>query len=473
MFGGKYGRLRLLVCVLMLTMLLSGCMVMNSADLLSPPRLHPDHAELLKLVNEETSGSNWATTSPQAGTNRSPVQFIDLHQDGIPEAIVFLANPIDVQLQVVIYSKTGESKFKKLTSFPLKGGAFNRVEYADLNNDGILEIIIGQSFGAESSYAGSVYTLVNDEPMVVLQDTPYTSLYVYDLNDDDRSELLLLNHDESGNNAYAELYGLNLGDDAMHFLGKAPLSAGIRTPDRIIGGRLNAHIPTVIVDGFSSVAAGLVSDVLILSENGLENISFTPIDNYSRTTFRSLEINAMDVDFDGFLEIPVVVKMPQPQKVKVQSDSYIYWYAYDKSFSMALHCATYPSQTDNWYLLYPDEWIGKVYTQTSESKGIRTTTFSMEYNGFQFELLSIYSYPTDQPLPAGENRSFLVLSQGRRFYASLPNEVKLGSLPEQYRISNIADVRKRFAIIDFNGDNKSLADFFPVLSYDDDDRNDR
>jgi hypothetical protein len=97
----------------------------------------------------------------------------------------------------------------------------------------------------------------------------------------------------------------------------------------------------------------------------------------------------------------------------------------------------------------------------------------MEYNGFQFELLSIYSYPTDQPLPAGENRSFLVLSQGRRFYASLPNEVKLGSLPEQYRISNIADVRKRFAIIDFNGDNKSLADFFPVLSYDDDDRNDR
>ncbi len=456
MFCGKNGRWRLAMCFLMLVVFLSGCMVMNTADLLSLPRLLPDHADILKIVNDVTSGSNWTTTSPQSGTNRSPVQLVDLYQDGIPEAIVFLSNSIDVQLQVMILSKTGESKYTPLTSYTLNAVSFERVEYADVNGDGILEMIIGQSFGAKSNYTATVYTLVNDEPVAVLTNAPYTSLYVHDLNGDEKGELLLLNHDETGNNAYAELFGLNPGDSAMQPLGRAPLSAGVRAPSKIVGGRLNEEMPAVIVDGYSTAAQGMVSDVLILTEEGLVNISFDAIYNFSYTG-RARMVHAMDVDFDGFLEIPKAVPMPQPQKVDVEPDTYLFWFAYDKSADIFRHAVTYQAHADPWYFLFPEEWVGRVYARHSESGGLKTTTFSMEYNGYQYDLLSIHVYVSDTRLAEADNKELLTQSQGRYFYVTIPGRSKLSGLPDKYWV-NFGEVKRRFAILDSNGDNRRLAE---------------
>ena len=83
-------RIRFLLAILAAILGLSGCMALNSADLLTLPEISPDHRELLKLINTVTASSDWSTTNPVAGSNKLTTQFVDIYQDGIPEAVAEL-----------------------------------------------------------------------------------------------------------------------------------------------------------------------------------------------------------------------------------------------------------------------------------------------------------------------------------------------------------------------------------------------
>ena len=136
-------RIRSLLVLLAVILGLSGCMALNSADLLTLPEISPDHRELLKLINSATASSAWTTTNPVAGSNKLTTQFVDIYQDGIPEALAFFRNPADFKLRLTIYTKTGKSTYGELCTIEMAGEQFHRIDFVDVNGDGNREFIVG------------------------------------------------------------------------------------------------------------------------------------------------------------------------------------------------------------------------------------------------------------------------------------------------------------------------------------------
>ena len=66
--------LLLLFCI---TLSLSGCMMLNSSDLLTLPEISPEHRQLLKLVNAETASAAWATALYKQRTDRKSTDWTE------------------------------------------------------------------------------------------------------------------------------------------------------------------------------------------------------------------------------------------------------------------------------------------------------------------------------------------------------------------------------------------------------------
>ena len=215
-------RIRSLLVLLAVILGLSGCMALNSADLLTLPEISPDHRELLKLINAATASSAWTTTNPVAGSNKLTTQFVDIYQDGIPEALAFFRNPTDFKLRLAIYTKTGKSTYGELCTIEMAGEQFHRIDFVDVNGDGNREFIVGIRHATSAMYGLNVFTLKNSEG-VLLADATYTDLALYDLTGDTVTDIVTINSDAGGINAHAELFGRT--ENGFGSLGTAPLSA--------------------------------------------------------------------------------------------------------------------------------------------------------------------------------------------------------------------------------------------------------
>jgi hypothetical protein len=386
---------------------------MSADELYSLPRASEEYIRLqIRIDAVLNAGAEFSP--PTGGPNRQSVQVKDLDGDGVDEALAFFSvagseNP----LRIHIFRKT-EDDYQSADVIEGGGTAIESVRYADMNGDGVTELIVGWQMSTALQHL-TIYSL-RDLQHVRIVGADYTGISICDLNADGGDDVIAVRLAAAETPGEAESFTLMSDGEVVSSV--ARLSAGVESVARILSGRLRDGSPAVFVDG--KAGGSTITDVLTYS-GGLVNISADAATGYAAGTERALSMYCSDIDKDGSIEVPVTTPL------LAQSETTYYgidWYAYGRSGGRTLALSTYHNNSDGWYMILPKSWRGRFTVRREDfAPGERALVFS-------------YIYATDDGRPlfddclkiftlSGDNKEersrlpgrFVILSEGNAIYA--------------------------------------------------------
>ena len=417
---------------------LSGCLRVTADNLYSLPQMSEEYLRLQTQINSVLSqGAEFSP--PTGGPNRQAVQLKDVNGNGTDEVLAFFTVTGESMLKICIFERIG-GDYSIAETIEGIGEAFESVRYADMDGDGVVEIIVGWQMGAALKYM-SIYS-IRSEQSVLLAREEYSELTVFDLNGDGKKDVVALRLPTQESDAIAQVF-TSMSDGEI-VRAEARLSSGIDTIARMLAGRLMDGTPAVFVESEGKYDDGnFVTDICAFQNGEFRNISLKEPSGISEDTVRA-RINSSDINKDGVIEVPII------RLLQTQSDTVYHvidWYAYGSDGSSRLALTTYHNNNDEWYLVLPFDWRGKVSIRREDIvSGERTVIFSYidDEEGLYEDFLKVYRLSGE----IGEKRAYLpgrvvLKSEGMFTYA-----FELLAPPNSHGLSfNEALIRENFSLI--------------------------
>lgn len=411
------GRKWIIAALSALLLLFSGCTIMASVEeLYALPRLPEEYQSLGNQI-DSILYSGAEMISPTSGTNLQSVQLQDLNGDGVSEAIAFFRGNNDERpLKIYIFQEVNEV-YEVAAVIEGSGTSIYSVSYLDMNGDGVKEILV--SWRVSTQQALSVYGLEDLKP-VLLMSAAYARYETADLDGDGMLELVLLRGDEAETGgSLAEYYdwdGANLLPRSA-----ARLSVSVGELQWMQIGTLESGETAVFVTGR---VAGVeensraVTDILIYRDDELNNVVLSQITGVSDQIARYLGIQPADIDGDGAMEVP----MPAPlSTTEIGEEMWkIYWYDYDAGGNASRSVITYHNLTDSWYLMIPEEWNGHftVVQNNTNTTEHSTTFYGLSGRSADKVLFTIYTLSGDnRETQASKGERIILRRQFNAVYA--------------------------------------------------------
>ena len=408
-------RISIVLSVALAVLSLSGCLSVSADDLYSLPELSEEYLRLQAQINTILSqGAEFSP--PTSGPNRQAVQLKDINGNGVNEVLAFFAVPGESTLKAYIFEMI-EGDYTVAEILEGSGTAIESVRYADMDGDGVLEIIIGWQMSATLKFF-SIYSL-RDFRGVELAREEYTELTVFDVRADGREDVISLRLATQESAAAAQV--LSLMPDGEVVKEEVRLSNGIEAITRVLTGRLSDGVPAIYIDSEGryddSSNLMLVTDVCAFQNEVFTNISLRSQSGISEDTVRA-RLGCSDINKDG------IVKIPIQRLLKAQSETAYHaidWYAFNSGGSIRLAITTYHNNNDEWYLILPFDWRGRVSVRREDVvSGERTVIFSYitDEEGPYEDFLKVYRLSGR----IGEERANLpgrtvLMSEGSSTYA--------------------------------------------------------
>ena len=388
-----------------MALLLSGCFFRPADDLYQLPERLAGYDNLDRSIKEiradleQRNGVSSEYAVIFAGENTSTIQLQDLDGDGEREtAVTFLRLPgAEKPIKICFFTRHGEDEFRFSGMIEGEGTAVYRVDFADLNNQGLKETVVSWQLGT-GVYQLGVYTLdglnapeyENDEltpPPAAMFDpssaaanqlllTTYNRYALLDLDRDTRIEVALARLDPGGNGSALEVYGWSNG--AISMLSSVSLSAGMSSIDSMQSSFVADSLLTPALYVCSTLAeGGRAVDIVAYRDGVLSDLTMNPSTGVSKEILRgSGQQELADINGDYVLEVPV--STPLPSAGEGASDFWLtQWGQYDLSGRRTVVATTYHNRTDGWYLEIPEDWVGQLtISRTDRAVGQREVIFS-------------------------------------------------------------------------------------------------
>lgn len=288
----------LLAAVMSLT--LTGCMFRSSVeDLFTLPRVAAEYEGLSQEL-DDLQKQGYELVGPSTGQNIQPVQMVDLDNDGLSEALVFMRLQDDEKPLKIFVFRPEDDTYHRLCVIESSGTAIDSVQYEDLTGNGRLEIIVGWRISADVQTV-AVY-VPQPDPYVLLQ-SGYTRFTVTDLDGDGVKSLLLFRSDNDGQ-PVAGLYIRK--DDVISASYSSVLSYTMAELSRgsVVVGKLSDGTPAVFATGVNSQGMAM-TDILVWQESGgLTNIAQDRTTGLTAAVYPYMQLKPQDIDGDGSVEIP-------------------------------------------------------------------------------------------------------------------------------------------------------------------------
>ena len=322
---------RFTTAVILLMLFAAGLILLFSLkskpiDSLLHAPVRDDQSAQIWQVFEKAAGRNYTLKTPTDGDHRSALIHVDLDGDSKEEILAF-------------YSKEGASETVFLQIFGAEdngwialAGAesgFNevkQVEFADINGDGMLEIIIG--WGLQSSkliQQLNIYTVdIEKAEIKSIFLTKYSVFGVFDLNADGKSELAVIYGDKSAASALSVLKVFSCTSGKVSQAVSLDVDPVISTVSKISFDYLRrTNESRVYIDGFTADGQ-MTTDMMCfdIEKSGLERV-FIDGKTVSGISKRSSNVECEDINGDGVIEIPTQKKLEH----KELSSSVIEWKA--------------------------------------------------------------------------------------------------------------------------------------------------
>lgn len=398
---------------------LSGCFSTTVDDLYCPPKMPQDYVQLDARISalREELGAEYA--SPKTGGNTAPVQLQDLDGDGQAESVVtfFRAGTGELPLKIYVFRRNADDGYDVTHMIEGDGLAIQSVKYVDMDGDGDKEIVVSWRMGARQ-FILTPYQLT-EAGAIQLAEISYNHGYTdCDLDQDNRRELMVFRVDDTvPDNAWSDYYAYS--DGQVTLASSAPLSNNAGGDASIREGSLINNVPAVYIS--SKSGEGTVTDVFVLRDGQLKNITLDTETGVSTQTLRYVDISPTDINRDGILELPEPVAVQEYAPTGTASNFwFIRWRQFDTDGYSLVVQTTYHNFSDGWYLSVPDSWIGQVTISRDDSRssqGERAVVFS-RWNGSQRsqpqEFLRIYRLEGENREHRAQLGSRLVLLRSSR-----------------------------------------------------------
>ena len=288
---------------------LSGCFFSSPEGLYQSPEQSADYLSLTQTIRSAKNalsqeyGVEVEDISVMSGNNTALIQLQDMDGDGTTEtAVTFFRVPdADRPLKIYFFTKSDEDAYTASAVVEGTGSSIYRVDYVDLNGNGTKEVVVSWQMNT-GAYLLGAYSLEevmdrnvqqavahasvsNGAVSVPKRDalraeewmtTAYTDYALYDLDQDTRTEIAVIQVDPAGTNSRVDIYGWRNGT----FMARdsAPLSAGIisngiRNVDTNFLGE-EGDVPVRALYISSELADGRHAvDVVAYQDGGLANLS--------------------------------------------------------------------------------------------------------------------------------------------------------------------------------------------------------
>lgn len=360
----------LLLAGLALAAVLSGCTFFDSSveQLFTLPRMAEEYTGLSQQI-DSLIDQGYEYASPSGGRNIQSVQMVDLEDDGIQEALVFLRRSSDEKpLKIMVFRLEGDT-YRCFCTIESSGSAVDSVYYQDLNGDGCREIIVGWRISADVQTV-AVY-VPQPDPYVLLQ-SGYTRFTVTDLDGDGVKSLLLFRSDNDGQ-PVAGLYIRK--DDVISASYSSVLSYTMAELSRgsVVVGKLSDGTPAVFATGVNSQGMAM-TDILVWQESGgLTNIAQDRTTGLTVAVYPYMQLKPQDIDGDGSVEIPAPETAADDAGSGASANTaaavrgLVRWISYCGDESPDVHCVTYHDLSAGWYFRLPDTWQGEATFTTAEN----------------------------------------------------------------------------------------------------------
>jgi len=311
----------LILALAALTMLpISGCFPSGAEDLYSLPEISDTYQNLQDAVDDVLrEGAEYS--SPAAGSHRQAVQLEDLDGDGVQEAVAFFRmSEGKAPMTVCVFQASADAEYTEVFRLSGEGTGFDKVAYADMDGDGLREILVGLQLGGELKLL-TVCSPKQFQPVVLLS-ADYTDYLVSDFTGDDLADVSLIRMNAGAVGGEAELF--TVAEDGEVISSRAVLSANAESLSRLRSTALLRGERGVLAE--SAFTGGIVTDIFAWQNGRLANLTLTEESGISEDTTRSYAVYANDLNDDG------VVEVPHPVAMASQSDSTVYyrlnWTAY-------------------------------------------------------------------------------------------------------------------------------------------------
>ena len=348
-------RKRILLCLLLLAAtLLTGCNIRAINELYCLPSRSESYRNLQSQINRVMVGLEYC--APIVGENRQTVQTVDLNGDGENEYVLFARGTAENPLRLFVFSLVDE-EFVLLDTIYSTGDAFDQVEYVQMDDRPGMEIVLGRQISNQVVRNVSVYTLVSDQLEQIVT-ASYTKFVCADIDQDTRSELMILRSDPAGN-WVAELFGVENG--VVERSQEVNMSEPADAIKRIMVGKLNDGIHAVYVASSINNKA-IITDVFAMVSGVFTNVSFSNESGTSVQTLRNYYVYADDIDEDGVLELPDLITLRAPEDQSSPESQYlIRWYAMTSTGAEVDKLYTYHNFVGGWYLQLNGNLVNKIY----------------------------------------------------------------------------------------------------------------
>ncbi len=350
-------KLFLCVMVLLMALTLCGCdfFASDTSELLSPPALSDDFKKI-SLAIEQSNETDYVMEYPQSGEYRSAIVQKDINGDGQNEALAFYSTK-DGETEVmninVICKK--DKEWKSVTVQSIVAGGVHRVEFCDLDQDGINEILVGWQIYAASEMQLAVYTFKNNSLNQRML-SRYNHFAVCDLDENNTDDIFIIDTDTKKQQNTASLYGFS--KDGVIQIGKCALDSKVQSFGHPVVSELSSGKRAVYIDSVKGI--GAITEVIIFEKGALKNPLYDEELLETNKTLRAVNLSTRDFNNDGVLEIPVQLGVPSVAENKAAEKLYLTSWCSFNGELLTSQVTSMVNLIDGYYYNLPVKWIGNI-----------------------------------------------------------------------------------------------------------------
>lgn len=346
--------------------LLSGCSGATVENLLTAPKLTQEQNEIYQaLIN--SSGSSIKLKYPRGGEFRSAFVLQNIDDEPGEEALVFYESQSVQSGESALRLKVLDQKngdWESMYDLACVGSEVDGISFASLGEGKTTEIIVCYSMLNQTEKTVSVLNY-GKGILSELYSGSYSCLEVIDLNSDGQQELVTVVPDKASQMAIAAMF--TKSEKGFQKLSEAPLSGIAAEYVGVTKGQLDENTTALLLD-YSKGSGQYGTDVIyciggrITSPVNLAtNADGTPYNVISRFTNDYMtDIRSMDIDRDGFVEIPSMTPLPGYETLmKSEQLCAVEWYKVENARYQREYYSYYSSKY-NFALLFPSRWQGVV-----------------------------------------------------------------------------------------------------------------
>ncbi len=352
--------------MLMLFVCLCGCEFVpaNTDKLLSPPQLTGDYYPIFEALTKRV-GNGYTLRYPSGGDRRSAVVLEDIDGDGNMEAFAFYSLA-DEEMHINVICRKKE-QWKSTDDQSFTAGGIERIDFCDLDGDGIEEVLVGWEIYAATDKQLSVYTYSNGKlEQSSLQ--RYTEYICCDLDGDGGNELFIQQLSATDSANRASLYKIESG--VFTEVCSCMLDKNVKTVQTITQAPLSNGQAAIYIDELKN--SGAITEILFLSKGQLVNPLLESTTGENTRTARSALLAMKDINQDGIIEIPIAQEMLSAEGPDAAEKAYYTRWSSFNGETLIVQRTELINHNDGYSIAVPEKWIGRtvILKDTKERRRI-------------------------------------------------------------------------------------------------------